>query len=52
VHLLPLILLGTVLLLGLSIDLVSKARNGKSTPENIRNSSIQKDWYKPPMLNS
>jgi hypothetical protein len=51
VHLLPLLLLGTVVLLGVGIDIVSKVRKGKSSPENLSNTAIQKDWYKPHMLN-
>jgi hypothetical protein len=52
VHLLPLILLGTVVLFGVGIDLISKVRKGKSLPENLSNTAIQKDWYKPHILNS
>jgi hypothetical protein len=48
-HLLPLILIGIALLLGFGIDFVSKKRNSKSTPENLDQTAIQKDWYKPHM---
>ncbi|MCM3004039.1 hypothetical protein [Priestia koreensis] len=50
-YVLPIVLVGVVLLIGVSIDAVSKRRNTKSSPENLHHSALQSDFYKPYMLN-
>jgi hypothetical protein len=44
---LPFILLGTVIVLGIGIDVVAKKRKSQAEPEELNKSGIQKDWYKP-----